>query len=41
VGETIPEILVVGDESTSFFGGVRYYLYAFPSAHVLEIGGLQ
>jgi len=36
--ETLPEIQVLGDEATQFFEGVRYYLYAFPSAHVLEIG---
>ena len=39
--DTLPDIQQVGDESIQYFGGVRYYLYAFPSAHVLEIGGLH
>jgi len=38
VEATMPGIQVVGDEASSSFGGVRYYLYAFPSSHVLEIG---
>jgi hypothetical protein len=38
VGENMPGINVVGDEAASVFGGVRFYLYAFPSSHVLEIG---
>jgi len=41
VEETMPDILVVGDEATSVFGDVRFFLYAFPSAHVLEIGNFQ
>ena len=36
--ETLPEIQVLGDESTQLFGGVRYHLFYFPGAHVLEIG---
>ena len=38
---TIPDILKIGDEALTDFGGVRYYLYAFPSAHMFEIGRLQ
>jgi hypothetical protein len=37
---TIPEIQNIGDEALTDFGGVRYYLYAFPSAHMFEIGRL-
>jgi hypothetical protein len=37
--ETLPDIQVIGDESITYFRGIRYYLYAFPSAQVLEIGG--
>jgi hypothetical protein len=40
VEAAIPDIMEIGDEVWTDFGGVRYYLYAFPSAHVLEIGGL-
>lgn len=41
VQATLPGILAIGDEAATTFGGVRYYLYAFPSSQVLEIGGLQ
>jgi hypothetical protein len=41
VEESMPDIQGVGDEAVSIFGDVRFYLYAFPSAHVLEIGNLQ
>ena len=41
VEATIPDIQEIGDEALTDFGGVRYYLYAFPSAHVLEIGRLM
>ena len=38
--ETLPEIQVLGDEFNSIFWGVRYHLFAFPAAHVLEIGDI-
>lgn len=34
----IDVIQIVGDESVDEFGGVRYHIYALPSAQVLEIG---
>jgi hypothetical protein len=41
IQQTIPSIQIIGDEAISNFGGIRYHLYAFPSAQVLEIGNPQ
>jgi hypothetical protein len=41
VEQAIPGMQMVGDEALTSFAGVRYYIYALPSSHVLEIGSLQ
>ena len=38
INDTVDEIQLIGDEAFDEFGGVRYYIYAIPSAQVLEIG---
>jgi hypothetical protein len=38
VSSSLAEIQLVGDEALNEFGGVRFYLYALPSAQILEIG---
>ena len=38
INDNVDEIQLIGDEAFDEFGGVRYYIYAIPSAQVLEIG---